>query len=108
MHRNTLNLFAVFQIYSNYSNIKAKGDYFIKSLSPSSDRVATHSGNSGKPREFSSWRKSQGDSENFDFFLKIQGRFKILKISRYFFAIFKMRFINLVQEINFIYFKVVI
>ena len=33
-------------------------------------RVATHSGNSGKLREFLSWRKSQGDSGNSDLFFK--------------------------------------
>ena len=29
---------------------------------------------------------------SFDFFKKVQGNFKILKISKYFFAIFRMRF----------------
>ena len=32
-------------------------------------RVATHSGNLGKLREFLNYRKSQGNSGNFDFFL---------------------------------------
>ena len=59
-------------------------------------------GISGKFDLFFKLRETQG---SFDFFLKIQGSFKILKISRYFFAVFRIR-VNLikyfVQEFNFI------
>ena len=66
--------------------------FLLKSGLPLFDRVTTHSGNSGnseKLREFSSCRKSQGDSRNFDslfltqgnsgqfwFFLKFSGKFQ--------------------------------
>ena len=35
------------------------------------NRVATHSGNSRKLKEFSNYKKSQGNSENFDIFFTL-------------------------------------
>ena len=50
--------------------------------------VATHSGNSGNFDLFLKLRETQ---ESFDFLKKVQGSFKILKISGKFFARFRMR-----------------
>ena len=48
-------------------------------------RVATHSGKLGKLREFSNYKKSQGNSRNFDFLFLTPESFEILKISGIFF-----------------------
>ena len=52
-------------------------------------RVAKHSGNSGKLREFSSWRKSQGNSGNFDLLLKLRETQEYFDLSNKFREIFR-------------------
>ena len=74
--------------------------FFLQSGLPHTQGTQGIQGNSGNFQVEENLRKTKRNSGNFDLIYKLretQGSFKIIKISRKFFARFRMRLINLVQ-----------